>query len=57
NEADPITPFKNAKSVADALGESAVLIEQDDHGATTDYPVSLVMKSNCYPGPTNSAEK
>ncbi|KAG8736011.1 hypothetical protein FRC10_009884 [Ceratobasidium sp. 414] len=32
NEADPITPYKNAKSVADALGESAVLIEQDDYG-------------------------
>ncbi|KAG8717828.1 hypothetical protein FRC08_006557 [Ceratobasidium sp. 394] len=42
NEADPITPYKNAKSVADALGESAVLIEQDDYGH-----VSLAMKSNC----------
>ncbi|CEL59923.1 hypothetical protein RSOLAG1IB_09207 [Rhizoctonia solani AG-1 IB] len=32
NEADPITPLAAAKSVADALGDSAVLIEQDDYG-------------------------
>jgi hypothetical protein len=32
NEADPITPFVSAKNVADALGDSAVLIEQDDYG-------------------------
>ncbi|KAG8717826.1 hypothetical protein FRC08_006555 [Ceratobasidium sp. 394] len=32
NEADPSTPFLSAKSVADALGDSAILIEQDDFG-------------------------
>jgi hypothetical protein len=33
NEADPVTPFVSAKSIADALGDiSAVLIEQDDYG-------------------------
>ncbi|KEP51999.1 putative hydrolase [Rhizoctonia solani 123E] len=32
NEADPITPYISAKRVADALGDSAVLIEQDDYG-------------------------
>ncbi|KAG8687540.1 hypothetical protein FRC11_007064, partial [Ceratobasidium sp. 423] len=42
NEADPITPFLGAKNVADALGDSAVLIEQDDYGQ-----VSLTMHSNC----------
>ncbi|KAG8774828.1 hypothetical protein FRC12_001795 [Ceratobasidium sp. 428] len=42
NEADPVTPYINAKHVADALGESAVLIEQDDYGH-----VSLAMKSTC----------
>ncbi|KAG8720004.1 hypothetical protein FRC09_010255 [Ceratobasidium sp. 395] len=42
NEADPVTPYINAKHVTDALGESAVLIEQDDYGH-----VSLAMKSTC----------
>lgn len=32
NKADPITPFKDAKSVADMLGDSAILIEQDGFG-------------------------
>ncbi|KAG9077888.1 hypothetical protein FRC06_008648, partial [Ceratobasidium sp. 370] len=32
NEADPSTPFLSAKRVADALGDSAILIEQDDFG-------------------------
>ncbi|CAE6409120.1 unnamed protein product [Rhizoctonia solani] len=42
NEADPITPYVSAKHVADALGSSAVLIEQDDYGHA-----SLAMHSNC----------
>ncbi|KDN33735.1 hypothetical protein RSAG8_13166, partial [Rhizoctonia solani AG-8 WAC10335] len=42
NEADPITPYISAKSVADALGDSAVLIEQDDYGH-----LSLAMHSTC----------
>ncbi|CAE6427837.1 unnamed protein product [Rhizoctonia solani] len=42
NQADPITPYINAKSVADALGDSAVLVEQDDFGHS-----SLAMHSNC----------
>ncbi|KAG8744376.1 hypothetical protein FRC10_010263 [Ceratobasidium sp. 414] len=42
NEADPITPFRSAKAVADALGESAVLVEQDDYGHA-----SLAMHSDC----------
>lgn len=42
NEADPVTPFISAKRVADALGESAILIEQDDYGH-----LSLAMRSNC----------
>ncbi|CAE6339635.1 unnamed protein product, partial [Rhizoctonia solani] len=42
NEADPITPLVCAKNVADALGDSAVLIEQDDYGHS-----SLAMRSNC----------
>ncbi|CAE7233901.1 unnamed protein product [Rhizoctonia solani] len=42
NEADPVTPYIMAKKVADALGDSAVLIEQDDYGH-----VSFAMKSNC----------
>ncbi|QRV92027.1 Abhydrolase domain-containing protein [Ceratobasidium sp. AG-Ba] len=42
NEADPITPFRSAKSVADALGDSAILVEQDDYGH-----VSLAMHSDC----------
>ncbi|CEL59949.1 Putative hydrolase Mb2247c OS=Mycobacterium bovis (strain ATCC BAA-935 / AF2122/97) GN=Mb2247c PE=3 SV=1 [Rhizoctonia solani AG-1 IB] len=42
NEADPITPLISAKKLADALGDSAVLIEQDDYGHS-----SLAMHSNC----------
>ncbi|KAG9118282.1 hypothetical protein FRC07_007277 [Ceratobasidium sp. 392] len=42
NEADPITPFVSAKKVADALGDSAVLVEQNDYGHT-----SLAMHSRC----------
>ncbi|CCO32649.1 hypothetical protein BN14_06712 [Rhizoctonia solani AG-1 IB] len=42
NEADPVTPYINAKSVADALGSSAVVIEQGGYG----HP-SLNMPSNC----------
>ncbi|KAL1688662.1 Alpha/Beta hydrolase protein [Schizophyllum commune] len=45
NQADPVTPFKNAKQVADQLGESAVLIEQSGygHGSIAEY-------SNCTMG-------
>ncbi|KAI5830337.1 alpha/beta-hydrolase [Schizophyllum commune Tattone D] len=32
NQADPVTPFKNAKQIADQLGDSAVLIEQGGYG-------------------------
>ncbi|KDQ17321.1 hypothetical protein BOTBODRAFT_30137 [Botryobasidium botryosum FD-172 SS1] len=42
NEADPITPFANAKVVADLLGDSAVIIQQDDFGHS-----SLAERSNC----------
>ncbi|QRV81714.1 Abhydrolase domain-containing protein [Ceratobasidium sp. AG-Ba] len=42
NEADPITPYISAKRVADALGDSAILVEQDDYGHT-----SLAMHSSC----------
>ncbi|KAG9122809.1 hypothetical protein FRC07_000645 [Ceratobasidium sp. 392] len=49
NEADPVTPFINAKYVADALGDSAILIQQDDYGH-----VSLAMKSNCTTAALNS---
>ncbi|KEP46989.1 putative hydrolase [Rhizoctonia solani 123E] len=42
NEADPVTPYVMAKKVADALGDSAILIQQDDYGHT-----SLAMHSNC----------
>lgn len=34
NEADPVTPYISAKRVADALGDSAILIEQDDYGVS-----------------------
>ncbi|KAL1728176.1 Alpha/Beta hydrolase protein [Schizophyllum commune] len=45
NQADPVTPFRNAKQVADQLGESAVLIEQSGygHGSIAEY-------SNCTMG-------
>ncbi|CAE6461451.1 unnamed protein product [Rhizoctonia solani] len=42
NEADPVTPYIVAKKVADALGDSAILIQQDDYGHT-----SLAMHSDC----------
>ncbi|QRV92028.1 Abhydrolase domain-containing protein [Ceratobasidium sp. AG-Ba] len=42
NEADPVTPYRSAKSVADALGDSAILVEQDDYGHA-----SLAMHSDC----------
>ncbi|GAB1526823.1 hypothetical protein RhiTH_009995 [Rhizoctonia solani] len=42
NEADPVTPYISAKRVADALGDSAILIEQDDYGHS-----SLAMHSTC----------
>ncbi|CAE6465868.1 unnamed protein product [Rhizoctonia solani] len=42
NEADPVTPYVMAKKVADALGDSAILIQQDDYGHT-----SLAMHSKC----------
>ncbi|CAE6456295.1 unnamed protein product [Rhizoctonia solani] len=42
NTADPVTPYKNAKWVADTLGCSAVLIEQAGYGH-----VSRRMPSNC----------
>ncbi|KAG8714985.1 hypothetical protein FRC09_017048 [Ceratobasidium sp. 395] len=42
NEFDPITPFRSAESVAAALGDSAVLVQQKDYGHT-----SLAMHSNC----------
>ncbi|KAG9124180.1 hypothetical protein FRC07_012565 [Ceratobasidium sp. 392] len=42
NEADPVTPFRSAKAVADALGDSAILVEQDDYGH-----LSLAMHSEC----------
>ena len=31
-QADPVTPFKNAKQIADQLGDRAVLIEQSGYG-------------------------
>ncbi|KAG8727613.1 hypothetical protein FRC11_012814, partial [Ceratobasidium sp. 423] len=42
NLADPITPFISAKAVADALGDSAVLLKHNGYGHT-----SLYMHSNC----------
>ncbi|KAG9105175.1 hypothetical protein FRC07_009539 [Ceratobasidium sp. 392] len=42
NEADPVTPYISAKRVADALGDSAILLEQDDYGH-----LSLAMHSTC----------
>ncbi|KAG8771335.1 hypothetical protein FRC12_003672 [Ceratobasidium sp. 428] len=35
NKADPITPLKSAQRVAAALGDSAVLVEQDSWGHTS----------------------
>ncbi|GJJ10333.1 hypothetical protein Clacol_004559 [Clathrus columnatus] len=42
NKADPITPFQNAQNVANSLGESARLIQQDGFGHT-----SIAMNSDC----------
>ncbi|CAE7193805.1 unnamed protein product [Rhizoctonia solani] len=42
NEADPATPYIMAKKVADALDDSAVLIQQDDYGHG-----SFAMHSDC----------
>ncbi|TRM60751.1 TAP-like protein-domain-containing protein [Schizophyllum amplum] len=42
NQADPVTPFKNAKQISDQLGDSAVLIEQSGYGHS-----SLAEFSNC----------
>ncbi|KAH7335773.1 TAP-like protein-domain-containing protein [Rhizoctonia solani] len=42
NLADPVTPFGNAKAVAEALGDSAVLLKHNGYGHT-----SLYMHSNC----------
>ncbi|CAE7136267.1 unnamed protein product [Rhizoctonia solani] len=39
---DPVTPFGNAKLVAEALGDSAVLLKHNGYGHT-----SLVMHSSC----------
>ena len=41
NKADPITPFRNAKVVADLLGDSAQLAQQDGFGVRT-YTFPLV---------------
>jgi hypothetical protein len=35
NQLDPITPFASARGLADALGDSAFLIGQDDWGHTS----------------------
>ncbi|ELU42305.1 TAP-like domain-containing protein [Rhizoctonia solani AG-1 IA] len=40
NEADPVTPYVNAKSVADSFGSSAVLIKQAGYGVSLIVPVS-----------------
>ncbi|CAE6374803.1 unnamed protein product [Rhizoctonia solani] len=42
NTGDPVTPYESAKKVADALGDSAALIKQEEYGHT-----SLAMHSNC----------
>ncbi|KAL1757020.1 Alpha/Beta hydrolase protein [Schizophyllum commune] len=48
NTADPLTPFKNAKLIADLLGDSAVLVRQDGFGHT-----SLAEQSSCTIGIIN----
>ncbi|KAF8753251.1 MEROPS serine peptidase family S33 [Rhizoctonia solani] len=42
NEADPVTPYVAAKKVADALGDSAILIEQDDYGQSANPKLSTL---------------
>ncbi|KAF8699096.1 MEROPS serine peptidase family S33, partial [Rhizoctonia solani] len=42
NEADPVTPYVVAKKVADALGDSAILIEQDDYGQSANPKLSTL---------------
>jgi len=42
NTADPVTPVKNARSVAELLGDQAVMVEQLGFGHTT-----LAQLSNC----------
>ncbi|KAG8761909.1 hypothetical protein FRC11_012319 [Ceratobasidium sp. 423] len=48
NLADPTTPFVSAEAVADALGDSAVLLKHNGYGHT-----SIVMHSNCTVTATN----
>ncbi|KAF8747369.1 MEROPS serine peptidase family S33, partial [Rhizoctonia solani] len=50
NEADPVTPYVNAKSVADSFGSSAVLIKQAGYGVSVIVPVSS-MESLTASGP------
>ncbi|KAG9124219.1 hypothetical protein FRC07_012368 [Ceratobasidium sp. 392] len=45
NDGDPATPFRSAQVVAEALGQSAVLVRQDGWGHT-----SLAMHSDCTQG-------
>jgi hypothetical protein len=47
NTADPVTPLASAKVLADMLGDSAILIEEETFGHTSS------LKSDC----TNSAIK
>jgi hypothetical protein len=49
NKADPITPFAGAKAVAEMLGLSAILVEQDGFGHTStaehsDCTTSIIQK-------------
>ncbi|KAG8740786.1 hypothetical protein FRC10_003895 [Ceratobasidium sp. 414] len=41
NEADPVTPYISAKRVADALGNSAILLEQDDYGVSLLFRLTM----------------
>ncbi|CAE6454536.1 unnamed protein product [Rhizoctonia solani] len=42
NEADPVTPYINAKNVADGFGSSAIFVKQAGYGHA-----SISMPSNC----------